>query len=38
MQGFWNVASITLPLLDAGCAALLALIAVMFATVVSRRA
>ena len=38
VQGLWNVASITVPLLDAGCAALFALIAVKFATVVSRRA
>jgi hypothetical protein len=38
VQGFWNAASITGPLLDAGCAALLALIAVKFATIASRRA
>jgi hypothetical protein len=37
MQAFWNVASITVPLLDARCAAFLALIAVKLATVVSRR-
>jgi hypothetical protein len=37
MQEFWNVASITVPLLDAGCAAVLTVIAMKFATVVSRR-
>jgi hypothetical protein len=38
LQGLWKPASMTVPLLDAGFAALLALINLKFATIVSRRA
>jgi hypothetical protein len=38
IQELWKPTSITLPLLDAGFAALLALINLKFATIVSRRA
>ncbi|MCI0364092.1 MAG: hypothetical protein L0219_09445 [Phycisphaerales bacterium] len=37
VQGLWNAPAITVPLLDAGFAAILVVVSLKFATVVSRR-